>query len=106
MKEYVEPKFFNGSEVQQVIADTWNIKGQLWLYVNKHPDNQRLLQTLFRVFKEPYATYTASKDKAPGNHKGDKFGFEWIFPSKRKALKRLRELGFKLKPGENAGKIK
>ena len=105
-EERIEPEFHNGSEVQHVIADTWNIKGQLWLYVNRHPNNQKLLQTLFRLEPYPYARYFGNKEVAPGHHKGDGFGFEWIFPSKYKAMKRLRELGFKLKPGENADKVK
>ena len=84
--ERIEPEFHNGSEVQHVIADTWNVSGQLWLYVNRHPDNTKLLQTLFRIYPEPYVRYLGNKNGAPGHHKGDNFGFEWILPNKQKVL--------------------
>ncbi len=101
-----EPDFHNGSEVQHVIVDKKNVCGQYWLYVNKHPNNQKLLKVLMR-WAAPYATYLKStKSIDMKNNRGPIFGYEWVFLKPNKVINKLKAHGFKLKPGENANRIK
>lgn len=85
-----EDDFAYGIETRQVIPDTKNIKGQLWLYVNKHPDNKDLINALFKLEKHP-SLYSKPTKKAQSL-----FGYEFIFWKGPKAIRDIRKAGFKL----------
>ena len=86
--------FKYGTETRQVIADTKNIKGQLWLYVNKHPDNKDLLNALYKLMPKPSAVY--SMPSKVGKRNRVTFGFEFIFKKGPKAIREIRKAGFKV----------
>ncbi len=87
-------EFKYGIETRLVIPDTKNIKGELWLYVNRHPDNKELLRVLFKMQPEP-SFYSGQREKGRRG-KSQVFGYEFIFRQINATLKKLRKHGFKV----------
>ena len=86
----LESEFQYGIDSRQVIADTQNVKGELWLYVNRHPDNNDLLKALFKLKPCP-SVYSRGRKK-----KVTVFGYEFIFKQGTKAVLDIRKSGFKV----------
>ena len=85
-----ESKFQYGIDSRQVIADTKNIKGELWLYVNRHPDNVDLIKALVKLKPCPFIYSRGVKKKA------SVFGYEFVFKNSIKAIRDIRKAGFKV----------
>ena len=85
-----ESEFQYGIDRRQVIADTKNIKGELWLYVNKHTDNKDLLKALFKLKPRPSIYSRGMKKKAVV------FGYEFIVNQGTRAIRDIRKAGFKV----------
>lgn len=88
-----EFEFQYGIESRQVIVDTKNVLGQLWLYVNRHPDNKELIRVLKKIHPHP-TTYSQTGLKRKSQLV---FGYEFIFKRATSALNKLKRLGFKLR---------
>ena len=88
-------EFKNGIETRLVIPDTTNIKGQLWLYVNRHPDNKELIRVLFKMHPHPFI-YSGGFVPKGRKAKAQAFGYEFVFKQINATLKKLRKHGFKV----------